>query len=69
MFAVIYVVECNLGDEGCRHLAKGQWASLHDLGLGKYLFTLADNKIKCDGYSALYLGNWRKMSTIFVNFR
>ena len=29
---------CQMGDEGCDYLSRGQWGSLRKINIGKYVF-------------------------------
>lgn len=47
---------CNIGDEGCKHLAKAKWKKLQSLWLSNKQLNSDNNKIGDEGCKYLAMG-------------
>ncbi len=60
--------DCNIGDEGAKHLSKGDWPKLKLLGICKKCLLLVDmNKIGVEGMMFIANSWWTKLNKIDFN--
>lgn len=45
-----YVDECNMGDDGARHLSKANWPNMQTISICTYLAEAGANKINLTGF-------------------